>query len=163
MGNHKYFHRSVLNVDVLVKLSPSVMMKTVVDRWYTNNKNYFQFIHIYEAYCFEGCDTVRFGESPTLRRNISTQSSGWRSKPSKKPAEVGGEVLLVSFLSCEATCFSETSGYPRIARRNNPSDSNLQSLPRQRRTQQASLFQCTLPRFYWVQLRRGLWSLNLSK
>jgi hypothetical protein len=121
-------------------------MKPVADTSYTDNKTYFQFIHLYEAYGLVGCKTVRFGESPTLRRNISTPSSRSRSKPSKKPAEVR-EVLLVF-----STCFSETSVSPRTAR-HNPSESSLQSLLQKRRIQQTSLFQCTLPRFYWVQCR----------
>jgi hypothetical protein len=39
-----------------------------------------------------GCNAVQFGESPTFRRNISPASSGWKSKPTKRPAEAGGKL-----------------------------------------------------------------------
>jgi hypothetical protein len=41
---------------------------------------------------FLGCNTVRFRGSPTFRRNISPQTSGWKSKPSEKQAKTGGNL-----------------------------------------------------------------------
>jgi hypothetical protein len=42
-----------------------------------------------EKYDLVGCDTVEFGDSPTVRNKLSPQYSVWVSKPSKKPIGTG--------------------------------------------------------------------------
>jgi hypothetical protein len=39
-----------------------------------------------------GSNAVSFGESSTFWRSIPPPSSGWKSKPSKKPKEAGGKL-----------------------------------------------------------------------
>jgi hypothetical protein len=43
-----------------------------------------------------GNKAVYFGESPTLRRNISPPSSTSKSRPSKKQGKAGGKLTVVS-------------------------------------------------------------------
>jgi hypothetical protein len=59
---------------------------------------------------------MKLGVSPTFRRIISPPSSGWNSKPSKKPASSALYLLLLvscyaysSTLKMEVVCSSETS------------------------------------------------------
>jgi hypothetical protein len=72
-----------------------------------------------KQYSLVGCDAVYFGENPTFRRNVQTQSSGSKSKSSKKPVEAGGKLSVTYFstLKMEAVCSSETSGSLRSTRR----------------------------------------------
>jgi hypothetical protein len=66
-----------------------------------------------------------------FRRNISPPSLESNSMPSKKPAETGSELLLVSCLTfsstlmMEAKCTSETLGSLRTTRHYDPEDSDL--------------------------------------
>jgi hypothetical protein len=46
----------------------------------------------YEDYYLPACIAAYLGKRPTFRRNKSPPSSGWKSKPRKKPAETGGKL-----------------------------------------------------------------------
>lgn len=60
----------------------------------------------YEEDDLLGYCTVQFGESPTFRGNMSLPSSRSKSKPNKKPAEVGNKLsrrnMPLSLLSASA-------------------------------------------------------------